>query len=134
LRGWKRLAYICISSNFVYFLKRFFQKKGGKRETKDQFLMAALFLSSFLIVIDHTLDTGYHGVSTIGIVVHYTNMGLFYWQMVNVHALYNITVFLSWYTNKSGLVLVLFFPIIVHITIKFFEKQYQSTLKMEGPR
>jgi membrane protease YdiL (CAAX protease family) len=135
-----RYVYIIL---FLLLFKKIFPKR-WENGAKDQFLMAALFLSSFLFGIDHTLDTAHDWVSTIGIVVHYTNMGLFLgilllwtkslWTMVSIHVLYNITASLSWYFNTNGLVLVLFLAIIVHIAITFFVKQYQSTLKMEGSR
>jgi membrane protease YdiL (CAAX protease family) len=135
-----RYVYIIL---FLLLFKKIFPKR-WKNGSKDQFLMAALFLSSFLFGIDHILDTSHDWVNTIGIVVHYTNMGLFLgilllltkslWSMVSIHVLYNITASLSWYFNKNGLVPVLFLAISIYIAITFFEKQYQSTLKMEGSR
>jgi membrane protease YdiL (CAAX protease family) len=132
-----RYVYIIL---FLLLFKRMFPK----RRPGDLFLIAALFLSSFLFGIDHTLDTNHDWMSTIGIVVHYTNMGFFLgllllwtkslWTMVIIHALYNITASLSWYLNKNGLVPVLLLAIIVYIAITFFGKRYQSTLKMEGSR
>jgi membrane protease YdiL (CAAX protease family) len=135
-----RYAYIVL---FLFLFKKIFPKK-WEQGTKAPFLIAALFLSSFLFGIDHTLDTGHNWENTIGIVVHYTNMGLFLgilllwtkslWSMVSIHVLYNITASLSWYYNKNGLVLVLFLAIIVYIAITFWGKRNQSTLKMEGSR
>jgi hypothetical protein len=133
-----RYVYILL---FLLLFKKIFPKR-WEEGAEDLFLMAALFLSSFLFGIDHTLDTGRNWENTIGIVVHYTNMGLFLgilllwtkslWTMVSLHVLYNITASLSWYFNTNGIVLVLLLAIIVHIAITFFEKQYRSTLKMEG--
>jgi hypothetical protein len=135
-----RYVYILL---FLLLFKKIFPKR-WENEAGDQFLMVALFLSSFLFGIDHTLDTGHNWESTIAMVVHYTNTGLLLgilllwtkslWSMVSIHVLYNITASFSWYFNKNGLFLVLFLAIIVHIAITFFEKQYQSTLKMEGSR
>jgi membrane protease YdiL (CAAX protease family) len=97
-----RYAYILL---FLILFKKIFPK-GYEHGTKAPFLIAALFLSSFLFGVDHTLDSTHNWVSTIGIVVHYTNIGLFLgilllwtkslWTMVSIHVLYNITASLSW--------------------------------------
>ena len=124
-----RLAYIIL---LLVVCKKIFPNRwaSGKR---DIFLMCALFLTSILFGIDHTLDSVEPWGIKIGAVVTFANMGLLFglillwtrnlWVTVLVHSLYDITATLSWYYLDSAVELMALAVLIVHVIIHGLEKR-----------
>ncbi|WHY00011.1 CPBP family intramembrane glutamic endopeptidase [Neobacillus sp. DY30] len=98
-----RLAYIIL---ILLVFKKFFPKRweNGRR---DSFVLIALFVTSVLFGIDHTLSSVESWQYEIGAIVTFTNMGLLFglillwtrnlWVTVLVHSVYDILATLSWY-------------------------------------
>ncbi|WP_180960242.1 CPBP family intramembrane glutamic endopeptidase [Neobacillus cucumis] len=138
-----RLAYIIL---LLVVCKKVFPKKwaSGKR---DLFLMLALFLTSILFGIDHTLDSVEPWEVRIGAIVTFANMGLLFglillwtrnlWVTVLVHSLYDISATLSWYYLDSAVEFLALAVLIVHVLVltleKFHNKRSQPPLEnVEG--
>lgn len=138
-----RLAYIIL---LLVVCKKVFPKKwaSGKR---DLFLMLALFLTSILFGIDHTLDSEEPWGVRIGAIVTFANMGLLFglillwtrnlWVTVLVHSLYDISATLSWYYLDSAVEFLALAVLIVHVLVltleKFHNKRSQPPLEnVEG--
>ncbi|TDL73752.1 CPBP family intramembrane metalloprotease [Rhodococcus qingshengii] len=98
-----RLAYIIL---ILLVFKRVFPRrweKGGR----DIFVMLALFITSVLFGIDHTLNSVQSWKYEVGAIVTFANMGLLFgfillwtrnlWMTVLVHSVYDILATLSWY-------------------------------------
>ncbi|TWD97405.1 CAAX prenyl protease-like protein [Neobacillus bataviensis] len=123
-----RLAYIIL---LLVVCKKLFPNRwaSGKR---DLFLMMALFLTSILFGIDHTLDSVEPWGVKIGAIVTFANMGLLFglillwtrslWVTVLVHSLYDITATLSWYYLDSAVDLMALAMLIVHVFLLILEK------------
>lgn len=98
-----RLAYIIL---ILLVFKRIFPKRweNGRRDT---FVLIALFATSVLFGIDHTLSSVQSWPYEIGAIVTFANMGLLFglillwtrnlWVTVLVHSVYDILATLSWY-------------------------------------
>ncbi|ULT56466.1 CPBP family intramembrane metalloprotease [Neobacillus drentensis] len=127
-----RLAYIIL---LLVVCKKFFSNRwaSGRR---DIFLMCALFLTSILFGIDHTLDSVEPWAVKIGAIVTFANMGLLFglillwtrnlWVTVLVHSLYDITATLSWYYLDSAVELMTLVVLIVHVILQTVEKSQQK--------
>jgi membrane protease YdiL (CAAX protease family) len=127
-----RLAYIIL---LLVVCKKFFPNRwaSGRR---DIFLMCALFLTSILFGIDHTLDSVEPWAIKIGAIVTFANMGLLFglillwtrnlWVTVLVHSLYDITATLSWYYLDSAVELMTLAVLIVHVILHTLEKVQQK--------
>ncbi|MFP7297217.1 CPBP family intramembrane glutamic endopeptidase [Neobacillus niacini] len=98
-----RLAYIILI--LLIFKKIFPQSwENGRR---DIFVMLALFITSVLFGIDHTLNSVQSWKYEVGAIVTFANMGLLFglillwtrnlWVTVVVHSVYDILATLSWY-------------------------------------
>ena len=123
-----RLAYIIL---ILVVLKKTFPRswESGRR---DLFLMLALFLTSILFGIDHTLDTVQPWSIRIGAIVTFANMGLVFglillwtrslWIAVLVHSFYDITATLSWYYLDYAVELVALVAVLVHTLLFTLEK------------
>ncbi|MCM3727706.1 CPBP family intramembrane metalloprotease [Neobacillus cucumis] len=123
-----RLAYIIL---LLVVCKKLFPNRwaSGKR---DLFLMVALFLTSILFGIDHTLDSVEPWGVKIGAIVTFANMGLLFglillwtrslWVTVLVHSLYDITATLSWYYLDSAVELMALAVLIIHVFLLTLEK------------
>ncbi|EKN71501.1 hypothetical protein BABA_01330 [Neobacillus bataviensis LMG 21833] len=130
-----RLAYIILL--LVIFKKVFPRRWASGR--RDIFLMGALFLTSILFGIDHTLDSEQPWSVRIGAIVTFANMGLIFglillwtrnlWVTVLVHALYDITATLSWYYIDYAVELFALAILVVHVILFTLEKVNQSRLK-----
>jgi hypothetical protein len=130
-----RLAYIIL---LLVVLKKMFPRRWdhGKR---DLFLMSALFLTSILFGIDHTLDTAQPWSIRIGAIVTFGNMGFLFglillwtrnlWVTVLVHALYDIMATLSWYYIDYAVELFALVVLGVHLCLLTTEKLNQRRLK-----
>ncbi|MEH7414530.1 CPBP family intramembrane glutamic endopeptidase [Neobacillus drentensis] len=127
-----RLAYIIL---LLVVCKKLFPKRwaSGKR---DLFLMSALFLTSILFGIDHTLDSVEPWGVKIGAIVTFSNMGLLFglillwtrslWVTVLVHSLYDITATFSWYYLDYAVDLMAWAVLMVHVILIILEKLNQK--------
>ncbi|CAH2717289.1 hypothetical protein BACCIP111895_04480 [Neobacillus rhizosphaerae] len=132
-----RLAYIVL---FLVIFKKIFRRRWESGRT-DIFLMAALFLTSILFGIDHTLDVEQPWSIKIGSIVSFANMGLLFgvillwtrnlWVTVLVHALYDITATLSWYYVEYAVELFALAILVVHLILFTLEKMHQRRLKRQ---
>lgn len=98
-----RLAYMIL---ILFVFKKAFPRRwdSGRR---DIFIMIALFVTSILFGIDHTLNSVQSWQYEIGATVTFANMGLLFgiillwtrnlWLTVLVHSVYDILATLSWY-------------------------------------
>ncbi|WHY85462.1 CPBP family intramembrane metalloprotease [Neobacillus novalis] len=132
-----RLAYIIL---FLVIGKKIFPKRweSGRR---DIFLIAALFLTSILFGIDHTLGAAQPWPIKIGAIVTFANMGLLFglillwtrnlWVTVLVHSLYDITATLSWYYVEYAVELFALAVFVVHLFLFTLEKVNQRRLNRE---
>ncbi|MFK9090254.1 lysostaphin resistance A-like protein [Bacillus salipaludis] len=130
-----RLAYMIL---LLVIFKKVFPRRweSGRR---DIFLMCALFLTSILFGIDHTLDSEQPWSIRIGAIVTFANMGLLFglillwtrnlWVTVLVHALYDITATLSWYYIDYAVELFALAVLVVHLILLTLEKLSHRRLK-----
>lgn len=127
-----RLAYIVL---FLVVCKKLFHGQ-WERGRRDIFVMAALFFTSVLFGVDHTLDTEQSWQVRIGAIVTFANMGLLFgiillwtrnlWLTVLVHSLYDITATLSWYYIDYAVELFALGMLVLHIILFIFEKLHQK--------
>lgn len=132
-----RLAYIIL---ILVVLKKVFPRRweSGRR---DLFLMCALFLTSILFGIDHTLDTMQPWSIRIGAIATFANMGLLFglillwtrnlWVTVLVHALYDITATLSWYYVDYAVELFALAVLVVHLLLLALEKLNKGKMERQ---
>lgn len=132
-----RLAYMIL---LLVIFKKIFKRRweSGRR---DIFLMSALFLTSILFGIDHTLDSDQPWSIRIGAIVTFANMGLLFglillwtrnlWVTVLVHALYDITATLSWYYIDYAVELFALAVLVVHMILFTLEKLNQRRLERQ---
>lgn len=124
-----RLAYIIF---LLVVCKKLFPKRWASG-SRDIFLMVALFLTSILFGIDHTLDTAEPWSIKIGAIVTFANMGLVFglillwtrslWITVLVHSLYDIFATLSWFYLDNAMELMALVVLVVHVILLFIEKR-----------
>lgn len=98
-----RLAYIIL---ILFAFKKIFPRRWEKVR-RDIFVLIALFVTSVLFGIDHTLSSVQSWQYEIGAIVTFSNMGLLFglillwtrnlWVTVLVHSVYDILATLSWY-------------------------------------
>jgi hypothetical protein len=132
-----RLAYIVL---FLVVCKKLFRRRwdSGRR---DIFLLAALFFTSVLFGVDHTLDTEQSWQVRIGAIVTFANMGLIFglillwtrnlWLTVLVHSLYDITATLSWYYIDYAVELFAIGVLVLHIILFIVEKLHQKRERLQ---
>ncbi|MFZ7943792.1 type II CAAX prenyl endopeptidase Rce1 family protein [Neobacillus sp. 19] len=132
-----RLAYMIL---LLVLFKKVFPRRweSGRR---DLFLMSALFLTSILFGIDHTLDSEQSWSIRIGAIVTFANMGLLLgvillwtrnlWVTVLVHSLYDITATFSWYYIDYAVELFVLTVLIAHLILLTLEKINQRRLKQQ---
>lgn len=123
-----RLAYMIL---LLLVFKKVFRRR-WESGSRDVFLMAALFITSILFGIDHTLDTEQPWAIRIGAIVTFANMGFLFgvillwtrnlWLTVIVHALYDITATLSWYYIDYAVEFFTLGILILHICLHMSEK------------
>lgn len=129
-----RLAYIIL---LLVMFKKMFPRR-WEIGSRDGFLMAALFITSILFGIDHTLDSEEPWAIRIGAIVTFANMGFLFgiillwtrnlWLTVIVHALYDITATLSWYYIDYAVEYFTLAVLIVHLCLFTLEKINQKRL------
>jgi membrane protease YdiL (CAAX protease family) len=122
-----RLAYIIL---ILFVFKKIFPKDWEKGR-RDIFVLIALFVTSVLFGIDHTLSSVQSWQYEIGAIVTFANMGLLFglillwtrnlWMTVLVHSVYDILATLSWY----------YFEFIVEIAALILLPVYLILMTME---
>ncbi|MEH7494830.1 CPBP family intramembrane glutamic endopeptidase [Neobacillus niacini] len=123
-----RLAYIIL---ILLVFKKIFPRR-WKKGRRDIFVLLALFVTSVLFGIDHTLSSVQSWQYEIGAIVTFANMGLLFglillwtrnlWMTVLVHSVYDILATLSWY----------YFEFIVEIAALIFIPIYLVLLAIEN--
>ncbi|MEH7505847.1 CPBP family glutamic-type intramembrane protease [Neobacillus drentensis] len=129
-----RLAYIIL---LLVIFKKMFPRR-WESGSRDRFLIAALFITSILFGIDHTLDTEQPWAIRMGAIVTFANMGFLFgiillwtrnlWITVMVHALYDITATLSWYYIDYAVEYFTLGVLIVHLCLYTLDKMNQKRL------
>jgi membrane protease YdiL (CAAX protease family) len=132
-----RLAYLIL---ILVVFKKIFSRR-WERGSRDIFLMAALFFTSILFGIDHTLDAEQTWSIKMGAIVTYADMGFLFgiillwtrnlWVTVLVHALYDINTTLSWYYFQYAVELFALGVLLVHLILFRLEKSKQRQLKQQ---
>lgn len=123
-----RLAYMIL---LLVVFKKVFPRR-WESGSRDVFLMAALFITSILFGVDHTLDTEQPWGIRIGAIVTFANMGFLFgiillwtrnlWLTVIVHSLYDITATLSWYYIDYAVEYITLGILLVHLFLLTVEK------------
>jgi len=126
-----RLAYIIL---ILLFFKKIFPRRWEKGQ-HDIFVMLALFVTSILFGIDHTLNSVQSWQYEIGAIVTFANMGLLFglillwtrnlWLTVLVHSVYDILATLSWYYFEFIVEVIALFLIPVYLVLLAIERKQQ---------
>ncbi|MDR6998856.1 type II CAAX prenyl endopeptidase Rce1 family protein [Neobacillus niacini] len=127
-----RLGYIVL---FLFICKKIFPRR-WENGSRDLFILSALFFTSILFGIDHTLDTVQTWPVRIGAIVTFANMGLLLglillwtrslWVTVIVHSVYDITTTFSWNYFHYAVETFALSAFILHIILLKFEKTQQQ--------
>jgi membrane protease YdiL (CAAX protease family) len=133
-----RLAYMIL---ILIIFKKIFPRRWEKG-SRDIFIMIALFVTSILFGIDHTLSSENSWQYRIGAIVTFANMGLIFglillwtrnlWITVVVHSVYDITATLSWYYFQFTVEVFALIVLLVHVILFSLEKR-QRNLVVEEP-
>jgi membrane protease YdiL (CAAX protease family) len=133
-----RLAYMIL---LLVVFKKIFPRRweSGRR---DIFLMTALFLTSILFGVDHTLDAEQPWRIRIGAIVTFGNMGFILglillwtrnlWMTVAVHAVYDMTTTFSWYYFDYAVECFALSAFIVYAILFTLEKRQQKRLQQQS--
>jgi hypothetical protein len=126
-----RLGYMIL---ILVICKKIFRRRWEKG-SRDLFLLMALFITSILFGIDHTLDTAQPWSIKIGAIVTFADMGLLFglilfwtrslWVAVIAHSVYDITATISWYYFDSAVETFAGLVLIAHIILLAIEKNGQ---------
>jgi membrane protease YdiL (CAAX protease family) len=132
-----RLAYIIL---ILLVFKKVFPKRWEKGQ-RDLFVMLALFVTSILFGIDHTLNSVQSWQYEIGAIVTFANMGLLFglillwtrnlWMTVLVHSVYDILATLSWYYFDFIVEIVAFILLPIYFILMVVEKRQQMQMSIE---
>ncbi|MCM2536034.1 CPBP family intramembrane metalloprotease [Neobacillus pocheonensis] len=127
-----RLGYMIL---ILVICKKIFHRRWEKG-SRDIFLLIALFITSILFGIDHTLDTAQPWSVKIGAIVTFANMGLLFglilywtrnlWVAVIAHSVYDITATISWYYFDTAVEAFAGVVFIVHLILLSLEKRQQN--------
>lgn len=135
-----RLGYIIL---FLLVCKILFKRTWASETAKSYFLLLALFFSSFMFGVGHTLSYETDWNVTVGTVVSYTNLGVAFgllllwtrnlWLLVGVHALHNTMTTLSWmYNDYLHLIIVGVFMIILLLLLPLVLDKRKKWAKAES--
>jgi membrane protease YdiL (CAAX protease family) len=126
-----RLAYIIL---ILLVFKRAFPRRWEKGR-RDIFVMLALFITSVLFGIDHTLNSVQSWKYEVGAIVTFANMGLLFglillwtrnlWVTVLVHSVYDILATLSWYYFEFIVELAALILLPIYLVLMAIEKKQQ---------
>ncbi|OIK16320.1 hypothetical protein BIV60_04700 [Bacillus sp. MUM 116] len=132
-----RLGYIIL---VLIVCKKVFPRH-WKTGSRDHFILFALFFTSILFGIDHTLDTVQAWPVRIGAIVTFANMGLLLglillwtrnlWVTVIVHSFYDITTTLSWNYYHYAVETFALAAFILHLILLKFVKAEQPPQTIE---
>lgn len=132
-----RLAYIIL---ILLVFKKVFPRRWEKGK-HDIFLMIALFVTSVLFGIDHTLNSVHSWQYEIGAIVTFANMGLLFgiillwtrnlWMTVLVHSIYDILATLSWYYFEFIFEVTAMILLPIYLVLMAIEKNQQMKKSME---
>jgi membrane protease YdiL (CAAX protease family) len=128
-----RLAYIIL---LLFVFKKIFPKRWQKGQ-RDIFVLLALFVTSVLFGIDHTLSTAQSWQYEIGAIVTFANMGLLFglillwtrnlWVTVLVHSIYDILATLSWYYFEFIVEIAAMILLPVYLILMVVEKNQKTS-------
>ncbi|WP_307408127.1 CPBP family intramembrane glutamic endopeptidase [Neobacillus ginsengisoli] len=129
-----RLGYMIL---ILVICKKVFRRRWEKG-SRDIFLLMALFITSILFGIDHTLDTAEPWSIKLGAIVTFADMGLLFglillwtrslWIAVIAHSVYDITATISWYYFDYAVETFAGLVFIAHIILLAIEKSRQRKL------
>ena len=132
-----RLAYIIL---ILLVCKKAFPGRWEKGQ-RDRFVMLALFVTSVLFGIDHTLNSVQSWQYEIGAIVTFANMGLLFglillwtrnlWLTVLVHSIYDIMATLSWYYFEYIVEISALILLPIYLLIMAIEKNQQMKKSIE---
>lgn len=124
-----RLAYIIL---ILFGFRRLFPRRWEKGK-RDIFVLIALFATSVLFGIDHTLSSVQSWQYEIGAIVTFANMGLLFglilfwtrnlWVTVLVHSVYDILATLSWYYFEFIIEIAAMILIPIYLILMTVEKK-----------
>lgn len=133
-----RLAYMIL---ILCVFKKFFPRRWEKGR-RDIFVLVALFVTSVLFGIDHTLSSAQSWQYEIGAIITFANMGFLFgmillwtrnlWVTVMVHGVYDILATLSWYyfefiVEMAGLILL---PIYLFLLVIEKNRQMKNSIEV----
>ena len=128
-----RLAYIIL---ILFVFKKIFPKRWEKGR-RDIFVLLALFATSVLFGIDHTLSSVQSWQYEIGAIVTFANMGLLFglillwtrnlWMTVLVHSVYDILATLSWYYFEFIVEIAALILLPVYLVLMAIEKNQKTS-------
>jgi membrane protease YdiL (CAAX protease family) len=126
-----RLAYIIL---ILIVFKKIFPRRWEKGR-RDIFVLIALFVTSVLFGIDHTLSSVQSWQYEIGAIVTFANMGLLFglillwtrnlWVTVLVHSVYDILATLSWYYFEYIVEITALILLPIYLIFMVIEKKQQ---------
>jgi membrane protease YdiL (CAAX protease family) len=132
-----RLAYIIL---ILLVFKRVFPGRWEKGR-RDIFVMLALFITSVLFGIDHTLNSVQSWKYEVGAIVTFANMGLLFgfillwtrnlWVTVLVHSVYDILATLSWYYYEFIVEMAAMVLLPIYLVLMAVEKNQQLKKSIE---
>lgn len=132
-----RLAYIIL---ILLVFKKIFPRRWEKGQ-HDIFVMLALFITSVLFGIDHTLNTVQSWKYEVGAIVTFANMGLLFgfillwtrnlWVTVMVHSVYDILATLSWYYFEFIVEMAALILMPIYLVLMAIEKNQQLKKSIE---
>jgi hypothetical protein len=127
-----RLSYMIL---VLMLFKKAFRHR-WQRGSRDIFVMLALFLTSIMFGIDHTLDTEQQWSVKLGSIVTFANMGFLFgilllwtrnlWVTVFVHSVYDISATISWYYFEYALEVIALIVLAFHIVLFIIERRKQK--------
>jgi Type II CAAX prenyl endopeptidase Rce1-like len=128
-----RLAYIIL---ILFVLKKIFPMRWEKGR-RDIFVLIALFVTSVLFGIDHTLSSVQSWPYEIGAIVTFANMGLLFglillwtrnlWVTVLVHSVYDILATLSWYYFEYIVEIAALILLPIYLIVMAIEKNQKTS-------
>jgi membrane protease YdiL (CAAX protease family) len=132
-----RLAYIIL---ILLVFKKVFPRSWEKGQ-RDIFVMLALFVTSVLFGIDHTLNSVQSWQYEIGAIVTFANMGFLFglillwtrnlWVTVIVHSVYDILATLSWYYFEFIVEMAALILLPIYFVLKAIEKNQKMKKSIE---
>lgn len=135
-----RLSYMIL---ILFVCKKLFRRRweSGRR---DIFIMLALFLTSIVFGIDHTLSSEQPWAIKFGSIITFANMGFIFgiillwtrnlWLTIAVHGVYDIMTTVSWYYFDYAVEALALLLAVVHVILLSIEatRRKQARLLSQG--